>query len=522
MLGSRQRPEGGREPEEDTVQEVRFEPHVREVIRSRALLADRRFASLWLAHGLALTAQNALLFTLLVVVFEITGESLATSVLVLCFILPSIPMGFIVGVILDRTRKEAVLVLTCIVRAAGSALFLFFHNDTGAIYIIAVGHATAGLFFNPAVVSLIPTLVSRDRLVPANSLYNFTLTGAQLAGIVFLAPVVLKTLGEDGMFIIATAMFLLAAGLASRLHVGHEESQPKLPQGPIFGGLPTDFRESWQMLFSDRYSVVALVQLITSSTLVLLFSMLIPRYMVDVIGAPPDSAAFVFAPTGIGALIGLRFLPWFTKLGKNRVVVVGLGGIAVCLVLLAMVEPLAEIWEEAPGADWVTRQLRLSVLQALTMAIALPMGFCYALLNAPAQTVLHERAPPEMRGRIFATQVVSANFISLLPLLVIGALTDLIKVPAVLLLIAAVVTGVAFLSVTMARREREGGGPPHPDEATAAGLGREPETPRDAAGAGASGRGRPSNTAFLQKAREMFARLRTSGSGGRQAGPPSD
>ncbi|HLC28050.1 MAG TPA: MFS transporter [Dehalococcoidia bacterium] len=450
---------------EEQGQQPRYEPHVREVMRSRALLRDPRFANLWLSHGLALTAQNALLFTLLVVVFQLTGDSLTTSILVLCFILPSIPMGFVVGSVLDRTKKETVLVVTSLLRAAGCVLFLLFHNEVWAIYLIAVGNATAGLFFNPAVISLIPTLVSRERLVPANSLYNFTLTGSQLLGIVFLAPLVIKTLGEDGMFIIAAVMFVVSAALASRLHIVQEQPEPKLPQGPIFGGLPTDFRESWQMLFSDRYSTVALAQLITSSTLVLLFSMLIPRYMTDVIGAPPDSAAFVFAPTGIGALVGLRFLPWFTKKSKNRVVVIGLSGVALCLVLLAMVEPIAELWEQTPGTDWVSSQLRLSVLQALTMLIALPMGFCYALLNAPAQTVLHERAPPEMRGRIFATQVVSANFISLLPLLVIGALTDVVKVPAVLIMIAAAVAVVAGASVFVARKPDGGAGTQAPPRA---------------------------------------------------------
>ena len=115
------------------------------------------------------------------------------------------------------------------------------------------------------------------------------------------------------------------------------------------------------MLVSDRRSIIALIQLITSSTLVLLFAMLIPRYMQDVIGVPPESAAFVFAPAGIGALVGLRFLPWFTKKGKNRVVVIGLIGVAVCVGLLALIEPLAEITEQAPGSDWVTRQLRFSL-----------------------------------------------------------------------------------------------------------------------------------------------------------------
>jgi MFS family permease len=450
---------------QDPVRPLVYEPHVRDVIKSRSLLADRGFRSLWLSQGLAQTAQNALLFTLIVVVVNITGETLATSILVLCFILPSIPMGFVVGVVLDRTNKETVLVTTSLLRAAGCVLFLLFHNEVWAIYVIAVCHATAGLFFNPAVVSLIPSLVSRERLVSANSLYNFTFTASQLVGIVFLAPIMLKTLGEDAIFILTAFMFLASAVLATQVRAPQEEPAPRSEQRAIFGGVIADFRESWRILFSDRYSTVALLQLITSGTLVLLFAILIPRYMQDVIGAPPENAAFVFAPAGIGAIVGLRFLPWFAKFGKDRVVIVGLVGLVVSLVLLALVEPLAEITEQAPGSDWVTRQLQLSLLQALTMLIAGPMGFFYALLNAPAQTVLHERAPPEMRGRIFATQVVSANFISLLPLLVLGALTDVVKVPAVLLMIAAAVAVLAFASVWVARNEpQDGEGPQRPPQ----------------------------------------------------------
>lgn len=423
-----------------------YDADIRAVARSRALLADRRFASLWLSQGLAQTAQNAILFTLLVVVLGLTGSSVHTSLLVLAFILPSIPLGFIVGVVLDRTRKEPVLVVTNLLRAGACLLFFFFHSNEWVIYGISVGFATAGLFFNPAVVALVPSLVSRERLVPANSLYNFTVTGSQLVGIVFLAPMILKTAGAGGMFIAAAALFVLAALFAYQLREVREKRGPKLPQGPIFGGIPSEFRESWRALVSDRYSSLALVQLIMSSTLVLLFAILIPRYMRDVLEVPADNAAFVFAPTGVGALIGLRFLPWLSQRGKNRAVVLGLLGIAACLVLLALVKPIAELTQGAPGSADLERLLRVSLLQALTMAIAGPMGFAYALLNAPAQSILHERAPPEMRGRIFATQVVSANFISLMPLLVIGVITDWLKVPAVLLLVAAVVLALAVAS----------------------------------------------------------------------------
>jgi MFS family permease len=419
---------------------------VREIVRSRALLADRRFLSLWLSQGIAQTAQNALLFSLLVVVLNITNSSIHTSILVFCFILPSIPLGFAVGVILDRVDKEPVLVITNLLRAAGCILFFFFHSNEWGIYAIAVSVATAGLFFNPAVVSLIPSIVSREKLVAANSLYNLTLTGAQLIGIVFVAPVLLKSVGPDGMFLTASLLFILAALFAARVNVWHDAEKPEPGLGTNFGAMPTEFRESWRALAGDRYSVLALGQLILSSSLVLLFAILIPRYMRDVLDVPADNAAIVFAPTGIGALIGLRFLPWFTRFGKNRTVVIGLAGIAVCMVLLALVEPIEGVWEKGPDELDPTNILRISALQALVMSFAGPMGFFYALLNVPAQTVLHERAPPEMRGRIFATQVVSANFISLIPLLMVGAITDLLNITIVLILLAALIAAFAFLS----------------------------------------------------------------------------
>ncbi|HUF52609.1 MAG TPA: MFS transporter [Dehalococcoidia bacterium] len=426
---------------------------IKDVVRSRALLADRRFLSLWLSQGIGQTAQNALLFSLLVVVLNITNSSIHTSILVFCFILPSIPLGFLVGVILDRVDKEPVLVITNLLRAAGCILFFFFHTDEWVIYGIAIAVATAGLFFSPAVVSLIPAIVSKDKLVPANSLYNFTLTGSQLLGIVFVAPILLKSLGPDGMFLTAAGMFIIAAGFAARVNVWKEKRVPDASEAAKLGGFQAEFRESFRVLVRDRASVVALTQLILSSTLVLLFAILIPRYMRDVLEVPADSAAFVFAPTGIGALIGLRFLSWFTRFGKNRTVVIGLTGIAVCLVLLALVQPIENVWSRGPDQLDPAEILRISALQALVMAFAAPMGFFYALLNSPAQTVLHERAPPEMRGRIFATQVVSANFISLIPLLLVGAITDVLDISIVLILLAALVGAFAFVSETVGRQE---------------------------------------------------------------------
>ncbi len=416
---------------------MRYQPPlIEEIVDSRALLLQPRFATLWLTQGLAQTAQNAILFTLLILVLQLTGSSAASSVLVLAFILPSIFLGVFVAVLLDRWRKGTVLVITNLIRAGACILYFFFSDDVLAIYAISLVLSTSGLFFNPAIVSLIPSFVSRERLVSANSLYNFTLTGSQLAGMVFLAPTILKLGDERAMFLAAGGLFTVAAGLAAWLDTLRKGQEVELPQGPLFGGIPEEFRKGWRALVSDPASALAMSQLTMSSTLVLLFAIIIPRYMEDILNISPDNAAFIFAPTGVGALVGLRFIPWFSRWGKNRVVIMGLVGVAISLVLLATVRGLAEIMETTPGPLNPGRFLGLSLLQSLTMLFAAPMGFSYALLNAPAQTVLHERAPPEMRGRIFATQVVSANFVSLLPLLVVGAITDFAGITAVLLGIA--------------------------------------------------------------------------------------
>ncbi len=75
------------------------------------------------------------------------------------------------------------------------------------------------------------------------------------------------------------------------------------------------------------------------------------------------------------------------------------------------------------------------------------MGFTYAMVNAPAQTVLHERAPAEMRGRVFAAQVVLANAVGILPLIVAGSVADIFGVSLVLFAIALAMATIAGFSI---------------------------------------------------------------------------
>ena len=88
------------------------------------------------------------------------------------------------------------------------------------------------------------------------------------------------------------------------------------------------------------------------------------------------------------------------------------------------------------------------------MGLTGPLGFAYALVIAPAETILHERAPAEMRGRVFASQLVLANLVSIGPLILVGGVADLYGVSPVLLTIAVAVLLTAAISAFHEGRER--------------------------------------------------------------------
>src|SRR3954470_13167480 len=89
-----------------------------------SLKTSSRFRRFWFGRLLANTAQNAILFALLVIVVNRTGSTVHSSLLVLSFIVPATVFGIIGGVVVDHLPKRGVLVVCCVLRALLSLVFL--------------------------------------------------------------------------------------------------------------------------------------------------------------------------------------------------------------------------------------------------------------------------------------------------------------------------------------------------------------------------------------------------------------
>jgi MFS family permease len=427
--------------------------------RRPGLFRNWRFIALFVAQGASQVAQSAILFTLLILVLRETDSTFNTSILVFAFITPSLVFGVAAGVLVDRWNKRSVLIYISLLRMASCLVYLLVSDDLVPLLVNTVAFSTFSQFFTPAQVALIPSMVRREQLVSANGVFNFTLMVSQFAGLVFVAPTLLISLGAESVFVVCSLLYTLSALAAASLpdiEQGRHFSVP-IAELNLYGSIREEILRGWGLLRSDPVIGLATAQLTLSATLVLLFSILVPRFLRDVLELDPDKAVIVFAPTGIGAIIALRTLPWFTaRLPLLRVTLIGLIGIAVSVFLMSLVEPFGSLlaqWQDIdPFKEDPERLAGLSILAAISMAIAAPIGLSYALVNSPAQTILQERTPPELRAQVFATQLAFANVVSILPLLVVGAMTDLIGVSMMLLGVSILVAISAAASVWVERR----------------------------------------------------------------------
>ncbi|MYJ00969.1 MAG: MFS transporter, partial [Chloroflexi bacterium] len=385
------------------------------------LLRNRPFLALWSATSIQLIINSALQFVLLIWVLEQTGSPFASTLLVICLAAPPVATGAIAGVLLDRLDKRRVLIVAVIIRAGLTALLLLADNvSVGAVYAVAFGTALAGQFAVPAGAAALPRFVARQQLLSANSAFQFTATSMQLIGLVVLAPIMLKVIGFDVSYILSAVALACSAVLLACLpaltpfdRVPHRVSEDVGQIRAAFAATLSDIRATGALVWQDRLTALALIQLISGVMMLFMFAVLVPQFVHDVLGRAEEDAVFVFWPTGFGALLALVCVPWLGR--RFRIAAMASVGLAVITVIVTMFGVLDFLRSTGSTQDW---------LLAATLIMAFPLGLAYAMVNAPAQTLLQERAPPAMRGRLFSPQMMLANAVSMLALLLVGGVSD--------------------------------------------------------------------------------------------------
>jgi MFS family permease len=418
------------------------------------LLRNHRFRRLLESRLLGQAGGNAMVYTLLILVVVETGSSFSTAVLLLAFTLPGIVLAVPAGLSADALPKHVTLTAGYLMRAAIAMALAFYHSDLTYVYLLAGASSVVGQFFSPAETAAVPAVVRRDQLTAANSWMVLTLVMGQIAGMVVLAPILLKLINPAAVFAACACLLLVASGVVAWTIGGFAgKSAAKSPSL----GFSQAAREGFRILAANPEAYLATVYLTTAIAVSRVLVVLLPTYITDVLSINAEDTVFVAAPAAIGAGLGLLLAPPVSRLiGAWRSLAFGfwmflLSVIALCIVVYVR-NFLHDHVQLDPGIGFVEREVGVSSVITITMLLAIPLGFAFTLLSVAARVVINEQAPSGAQGRVFAVQGALADLFSLPPLMAAGIAADAVGERPVLLAVAVgSVLAASYLTVSRRR-----------------------------------------------------------------------
>jgi MFS family permease len=423
----------------------------------RSVLKNRSFVLLWLAQLLSQIGFNAANYGVIGIVTAVTHSTVLVGVAIVSFTLPAVPFSLLAGVYVDYLDKRLVLWVSNILRAAATGLIVFalLWNAQTVIplFLLTFAISLVTQFFTPAEASAIPLLVGKNDLGPALSLFSITLTIAQALGFLVLGGLItalfppfrlslgflrVQVQSFDVLFAVVAVVYVLCTLLILAIPARALRQKPSAGSELLRSlGEQTwkivrhDVGETWAYIHKNHALLLALLRVSFVSILLLTIGELAGPFVVNVLHLPVRDIPLIFAPTGIGLVLGGLLMPSLTRrLGKSRTIALGSLSTAAGLQLI----PLGRfIW------SWFA--LPVSGFLLFVSAITFAIGVALNMVNIPAQTVMQEQAPEEERGRVFSFQSMLYNAGSIPVLLFAGVIADTLGIETVLYVLAASILG---------------------------------------------------------------------------------
>lgn len=416
------------------------------------LLQQRAFRMLTFSRLTARVASNAINFALVLLIVEETGLAFMSSLLMLALIVPGTIVGLAAGAIADAFPKRPIIVLTNLVRAAMCA-FIVFQGESVAIYfVIAVTLASVMQFASAAEGALVPAIVDKTSLARANAINQAVMGMSQVVGFVILVPIALRLFDSPQMlFAIGALLYVMSAWYAAFIGRVPRLERRELGGGPDGPWWAVGYRE----MRRNPLVLRATIELTLISSAVIIMGGIIPIYIQDTLRLPIEVGVLVLMPAAVGILIGLRIAGFLSRRVAHGVLsTAGFVGFVVLVLLIAFARPASEF---LGGYDLFAWLMSINIgtfdgAAVFVMLIIAPTGFSYALVTVAAQTVLNDQVPLHLQGRVLATQSAFAALASSIPVLIAGAMTDLVGVTIVLASLALLIGAAAVANLKGPRR----------------------------------------------------------------------
>ena len=358
----------------------------------RDLLArNRDFRLLWLGQVVSQLGDWFNVVAVYTLLLDLTGSATAVAVMMVVQQLPIAVFGPLAGVLVDRVDRRRLMVWTDLVR--GVLMFgLLLVRDAGDIWLayLVIGLAViATAFFEPARSAMLPSIASRDELLPANALSAATWATMLAAGAA-VGGVILTLFGQDVAFVLNAMSFFASAWFIAQIRV---------PARAVVAGGAARARQATlgdglRYIRTNRH-VAAFLSIKGAWAIaggVMLLLTVFGERVLPVAGSTAAGIGVLYAARGLGAGVGALGTRW--TLGSDIERLRNAIGPAYLVV----------------GACYIAFSVSPSIwIAGATIAAAHVAG---SVLWVASAVLLQSAVPDEFRGRVFAIEFALLTLVS--------------------------------------------------------------------------------------------------------------
>ena len=385
-----------------------------------ATLRQRNFALLWFGGLVSLIGDWVLNVGLPIYVFLLTHSILVLSIALLAVRLPSILLGSVAGVFVDRWNRKRTMVVTNLLLAVALLPLLLVRtaDRVWIVYVVAFAESGIEQFFVPAENALLPALVGNEHLVPANSLNSLSSNLARLVGPA-LGGLTAAAFGLDGIVLADAASFLCASALIAL--IAAPPRQPGAPRSGLAAAEAGAIARVWREWIDGLRVIVhertLAVLLLTFSFTALgegVFGVLYPVFVNRVLHGVALLIGELMSAQAVGGLIGGLLVGLVGRRVMSRWVI-GLCSVAFGLIDLAIFNT---------PAFFPAISLEIGLFVAVGVV---GIGFITGM-----QSLVQTVSPDAYRGRVFGALGTTMGLLGLIGTVTAGTVTDRLGVVTVL------------------------------------------------------------------------------------------
>jgi MFS family permease len=362
------------------------------------------------------------------VMATLTNKAILLGLVQLAAGLPMLALTMVGGSAADRFDKRKILLITQYVQIAiAVSIGLLIWSGNIAIWQIFVFAAILGIsnsFEMPTLNALVPELVKRDEIQGAISIDRTVFHGSRMIGF-SLSGILISALGMASAFFanaISFVALIIALFTIPPRPRGTAEEEDKRASG---------IKDGFRYVAKDKPSL-AMIGLIAATTVFIfpIITVMMPLYVRLVLGLGANRLGFLMGASAVGAVVGAIFLISIPRDKRVPFMMVN-----VCIVGCAIFS--------------LSRAPSFYLATALLIFNSLGLSMNFGLAN----TIVQERAPDYLRGRVSAVFMLS--FVGLMPVAGLGitGLSDLIGMRTALAIAAGCYAVIALIVLGRVRRQ---------------------------------------------------------------------